>query len=202
MGAPVSAGESMEAAEDGLSVLAAVKQLIEDDYRPTVLINAHHVVEFMNRAAHQILESQEGCFVERQKFVSKSARITDRFYTFIENDDPSVTAVISDNVCGPFLVFYKRRIDLLAATYWCLNFWISDGHDYDVYADFARLYGLTATEHRIVIALVKGNGVSEIAASFNNSIETIRTHIRSIYRKMNVGSREELLGIISRFRLI
>ena len=51
---------------------------------------------------------------------------------------------------------------------------------------------LTKREKEILDLLVKGLSYKEIAASFFISIETLNSHIKNIYRKLNVHSRGEL----------
>lgn len=51
---------------------------------------------------------------------------------------------------------------------------------------------LTDREKQILELLVKGYSYKEIAASINISVETLNTHVKNIYRKLNVHSRGEL----------
>ncbi len=64
-------------------------------------------------------------------------------------------------------------------------------------------FSLTTREHEVLNMISKGFRYNEIAASLGVSANTIRAHIRNIYRKMAVKSRSEAvfeatkLGIIS-----
>lgn len=51
---------------------------------------------------------------------------------------------------------------------------------------------LTAREKAILHSLVKGLSYKEIAAHDFISIETLNTHVKNMYRKLNVHSRSEL----------
>lgn len=57
---------------------------------------------------------------------------------------------------------------------------------------------LSAREKEILGALNKGLSYKEIAAAQFISVETINTHIKNIYRKLNVHSRAELLARFGR----
>jgi DNA-binding CsgD family transcriptional regulator len=46
-----------------------------------------------------------------------------------------------------------------------------------------------------------GAGADAIARDVGVGIETVRTHIRRIYNKLGIGSREELFARLSPFRL-
>jgi len=53
---------------------------------------------------------------------------------------------------------------------------------------------LTEKEQLIVAGLVDGLSYKSIAANLGNSIETIRHHIKNIYRKLHVNSKAEVIG--------
>lgn len=53
---------------------------------------------------------------------------------------------------------------------------------------------LTNREHEIVIALVDGLSYKLIANRMDISIETVRFHIRNIYRKLHVHSKAEVIS--------
>jgi DNA-binding CsgD family transcriptional regulator len=55
---------------------------------------------------------------------------------------------------------------------------------------------LTAREKEIVEYLSKGLRYREIADKIFLSQETVRTHIRNVYEKLNVNSRTEALNKI------
>ena len=65
----------------------------------------------------------------------------------------------------------------------------------DAGADFLRrLETLTPTERDIFTLYVKGRTANEAADKMNISINTVKTHSKKIYAKMNVDSRSELLS--------
>jgi DNA-binding NarL/FixJ family response regulator len=51
---------------------------------------------------------------------------------------------------------------------------------------------LTEREKEILQLLMKGNSYKEIASALFISVETLNSHIKNIYRKLNVHSRSEL----------
>ena len=70
------------------------------------------------------------------------------------------------------------------------------------YADFSRAFGLTSTEYLVVQQLMSGLNAVAIADNVGGSIATVRTHIRNIYHKMDVSSREMLFHRVRPFRII
>lgn len=57
-----------------------------------------------------------------------------------------------------------------------------------------NLYDLTAREREILTVLSTGNSYKMIAAQFNISIDTVRTHIKKIYEKLQVHSQTEAVS--------
>lgn len=60
----------------------------------------------------------------------------------------------------------------------------------------ARQYGLSARETEVFMLLAKGRGIEHIQGKLCISGHTVKSHIYNIYRKMGIGSREELLDAV------
>lgn len=60
----------------------------------------------------------------------------------------------------------------------------------------ARLYSLSPREAQVVGYLAKGRSVPFIADEMGVSMSTVKTHMRSLYRKMGVHTRQELLDVV------
>ena len=61
---------------------------------------------------------------------------------------------------------------------------------------FRTLFGFTAAETRLALALSRGMTPVEYAADASVSIETVRTQLKQIYAKTNVDSRARLVKLI------
>ncbi|MEG0758761.1 MAG: helix-turn-helix transcriptional regulator, partial [Raoultibacter sp.] len=59
-------------------------------------------------------------------------------------------------------------------------------------------YGLSPRETEVFLYLAKGRGIEHIQNKLFISGHTVKTHTYNIYRKMDIGSREELLDIIEK----
>lgn len=68
--------------------------------------------------------------------------------------------------------------------------------------DQSNTYQLTAREKEILSSLSKGNSYKLIAAQFNISIDTVRTHIKHIYEKLQVRSQTEAVSKAINERLV
>ena len=60
------------------------------------------------------------------------------------------------------------------------------------------LFGLTETEARVAALIATGAPTDNAAARLGMALETARVHLKSIYRKMNVAGRDELITIATR----
>ncbi|HEY4031153.1 MAG TPA: LuxR C-terminal-related transcriptional regulator [Caulobacteraceae bacterium] len=60
------------------------------------------------------------------------------------------------------------------------------------WVDLREVFGLTACERDIAQALSTGLTAEAVAHKLNTSVKTVRTHIRHLYSKLGVCSREEL----------
>jgi DNA-binding CsgD family transcriptional regulator len=63
----------------------------------------------------------------------------------------------------------------------------------------AAAFNLTASEVRVLEQLCHGATALEAAVELHSSVETIRTHIKRLYQKVGVGSREALLSQLRPF---
>ena len=63
-------------------------------------------------------------------------------------------------------------------------------------------YGLTEKEKAVLKSLVDGNSYKMVAAALNISIDTVRTHIRNIYEKLQVNSKSEAVAKALKNRIV
>ena len=59
------------------------------------------------------------------------------------------------------------------------------------------LFGLTAGECIVAAEVMRGRSAREAAERLELSHETVRTHLKNIYRKCNLGSQGELLSLLA-----
>ena len=57
-------------------------------------------------------------------------------------------------------------------------------------------YSISEKEYQIIEYLIDGNSNQQIAEEMYISINTVRTHIKNIYRKLNINSQRELLTVM------
>lgn len=64
--------------------------------------------------------------------------------------------------------------------------------------EFDSLFGLTPTENAVLMKVLDGASVQEIAAETDKAVPTVRTHIKNIYAKFGVNSKEQLFSRVLR----
>lgn len=64
----------------------------------------------------------------------------------------------------------------------------------------AKRFGLSAREEEIVALIARGYTYPQIAETLFITLETVRSHSKSIYRKMDVHKKQELIQIIENCR--
>lgn len=61
---------------------------------------------------------------------------------------------------------------------------------------FARAWGLTPAERRVLQEVVRGSGVVEAAATLGVAVPTARTHLQHVFQKTNTASQAELVRLV------
>lgn len=59
-----------------------------------------------------------------------------------------------------------------------------------------QTYGLTRTEARITVALVRGESVHDIAEATDTAIATVRTHLKRVFAKTGTSRQAELIRLV------
>jgi DNA-binding CsgD family transcriptional regulator len=70
-----------------------------------------------------------------------------------------------------------------------------------IYADLGAAFKLTSGEERVLLQMLEGLTATEIAAKLTLSLETVRSHIRNLYTKIGVSSRERLFSELRAYRI-
>lgn len=192
-------GGSLAATREGYPVRDAARLLDRwhsVDPRPTLILAGDHLILWANDAARRFIRSFDGLEVVREVLTVEdhrqhqalgeqlAAAIDHPHCWTLENHagERSVVLLIQqldDDACG--VRFLEQRAP--------------------VHARFRQIYGLTYAEDRVLLQLLSGRVASDIAQADGGSLETVRAHIKAIYAKMDVCSREGLFHAAGRFRL-
>lgn len=124
-------------------------------------------------------------------------------HDFVVNSGQSVTGWSMPRMDGDGrLLFRTRRItEGREGAVYGVTFFGSGTEFQSRFLELEQAFHLTRSEHRVLMELANGHETEIIAMMLNVSIETIRSHIRSIYKKLNVRSREALFHRVQPYRL-
>lgn len=98
----------------------------------------------------------------------------------------------SDDIGSDLLVRFERLRDHGAKVYFGLQL-IRHAPTPGGWSEMlAAHFQLTPKQTQVLIRMISGEAGEDIAKAMRISIETVRTHVRDVYAKMRVSSREEL----------
>ncbi|MGS1016472.1 helix-turn-helix transcriptional regulator [Allosphingosinicella humi] len=131
-----------------------------------------------------------------------NASLQPLLHHFVVNSDVGITSWSMPRADGDGrLIFRSCRIAEGRDGVYGVTFFGSGVEFQTHFLELEEVFHLTRSEHRVLLELVNGHETEVIARMLNVSIETIRSHIRSLYRKLNVRSREALFHKVQPYRL-
>jgi len=193
-----SADESATATNRANELERAALGWLQRDSGARAMVDDGLMLLWSNAAAHAIFTARRDIEV-RQGFLAPIDRgQQDGLYDFIEaaTDKLSTWCVERASRDG-CLLLRARRVGRVIGL--CL---VEAGEDFrPTYHDLDKAFGLTISENRVLLDLLGGNEAEALAKMHGVSVETTRTHIRNIYSKLGVTSRERLFFKVQPFRI-
>ncbi len=173
------------------------------DFRPRLIVSADLQVLWSNDCAQRQLAEDHGVTVRDGALQFASTTIQWEFVDFIEQLDPQLkTFAVRCNDPSMHLLFRGRRVEVAGGSAACLEFTRDSTKFLAQYQDIERVFALTPAEHRVAIGLLNGRTAVQLAGDLLISVDTVRTHVRRIYSKIGVRSREELFARLRPFRIL
>ena len=168
---------------------------LERDGCARMIVDDDLVVNWMNSAATEIVRQTNAI-----RIANAMLRISKR-----EMDEPFAQFVrMSGDVISPFCIHVHYGEHLLLTAQRVLG--TSPQHltgltlrrttrRYLLYGDaLETAFRLTSTERKVLESLFLGETADEVGGRLNMSVGTVRTHIRHIYNKVDVSSREAMFS--------
>jgi DNA-binding CsgD family transcriptional regulator len=164
-----------------------------------------------NSSGEAILRDADGLAIKRGRLVASDGRETDQLNAILRNVcDPrrliDPTTQLSARITRPN---GGRPFDVMAcsvasdAPHWAADraaafLVISDGTAAldGTGTRLRELYGLSATEAQVAIAIANGTTVQEHAASRGISVETVRWQLKQVFAKTDVTRQSDLARIV------
>ena len=187
---------------EGLAAALALKW-VETERQARVLCTDALELVWANAAAQDSLKDGSEIEIRGASLVLRNRAAQTSFSAFLADCDTVQKSfcLVCDDGDGHLLVRARQLGSDGSRRFLGVTFVTTGSRFSAEYSDIDKVFQLTPAETRILAALIEGQTVDRIAGSGNVSVETVRSHIRSIYGKMNVTSREGLFFKIRAFRL-
>lgn len=65
--------------------------------------------------------------------------------------------------------------------------------------DFAEVYKLTEREREVADLFLQGRSLKKVASLLVISPNTVQSHIKSVYRKLDIHSKDELIDLVEKW---
>lgn len=181
----------------------SLEKWIDSDHLPRAILTDRCRVLWANAAARDAFASGNSLSLHEGTLVCAEPAGTAALARFVADCDHHVRGFfLADDGEQAFLVLRGRVIEDDNGRRTIGLVFYEDSADFLCrYMDVEVAFRLTATEHQVVSHLLGGDTAEDITRKLNVSMATTRSHIRNIYRKLNVASREALFKRLQPFRL-
>ncbi len=163
---------------------------------------SRHLI-WANTTANDMLSLETTLRPDLRYFRVADDEVDQRLTEFVAQLDAAVELFLIPRPEGGYLVL---RAEILAPTNQpeVVAAYVHLTVDLDryIWADLSDLFGLTKSEVKVVRKLTLGDGPVEISSKLGITVETVRTHIRRIYAKLQITTREQLFAALDPFRVI
>lgn len=175
---------------------------LDAETEPMALIETGLKLIWANNAAQRLLRSCVDITFSRGLVGPTDRMQNEAFLRFLRaaGTEPTSYSLPRTDQDG-HLVFRAKRIDARRGE-GVVSLIIRDSAARQVpkYADLTRTLGLTRSEAAVISALLSGETAEQAATRLQITLDTARTHIRNVYAKLGVSSREALFARLSPYR--
>lgn len=176
---------------------------LDHDLMPRLLVGPQLDIFWENAAARTALARNNDVECRSGKLALIDRAKQGDFQSFILDSGGSSSSWCLPRADGDgHLVFTSQCIDWGGGGTYAVTFFSSGDGFKARYADLRTAFRLTNSEAKALNELLKGKDAEQIARCAGLSIETVRTHIRNIYGKLHVNSREGLFHRVGPYRIL
>lgn len=208
-------GISARALSDVLDIRALRSEILEktlDGLAAGVFLTAHDGrVLYMNATAERQIKLGNSIRIVNNRISPTDpdaraalSRAIDKASRGDSDTDPSEYSLAIPDIDGAGFVatllpvYHGRRHDVVASFSASVAVFTKDPAEASLMPGeaFARLYGLTGGELRILVALAQGMGAKEAADMLGIGEPTVRTHLQRIFSKTETTRQADLLRLL------
>jgi DNA-binding CsgD family transcriptional regulator len=172
------------------------------DTSARIIVDGLHNLLWGNPLAEALLDSRPGVEIRGGVLVVIDPSRQPGLRDFVQGAGSAPTSFCLVHPRGDgWLLIRCQRVEAVGPSLFCLSLRVAGAADMDAsYQHLDEAFVLTKAEHRVLRDLLAGNEAESLSALHGVSIETTRSHIKSIYAKVGVTSRERLFARVQGFR--
>lgn len=164
-----------------------------------MMVGAELELLWSNAAALALMSRRGAVSLGDNRLILSQRRQEDSLRTFLANlaDTVGLWILQADDA---WLVRAEAIAPADAPPVWLLTWQAMDQADRYLWADIGEHLRLTPSETRVLLKLLDGSTVEQASGQLSVSVQTTRTHVRRIYAKLGVKSREQLFAVALPYR--
>lgn len=200
---PAARALPLRAAIGSMETLGALALAwLDFDSAPRVIVSGDLLILWANTAARAALAGRRDLENRLGSLAMVNVQNQEALAAFLAGAGAAVSSWCVERGDGDgHVVIHAQRVDWIDDGVLGVTFFGSGSDFTPRFANIDRVFGLTAAEHNVLADLLDGRTAEAIAARRAVSIETTRSHIRKIYGKLAVSSREMLFRKCQAFRI-
>lgn len=171
--------------------------------KPLLIVRSDMTISWVNLAAQKILDDGTAIAVRNGKLISPLIDLRGDIQAGLCSNDATIIAVRpADDALAIHCVLRVRALaDPDGTTFFGIQIGDPRSMSDDWLNAIEHLFKLTRRQRDVLALLVSGVAADKLADELNITVDTARTHIRTIYQKLGVKSREELFAKVRPFYL-
>lgn len=193
-------GNGVTAARAGSRAVVATQSFLlerwsEIDDQPRVVLGDDLEVLWSNAAADEAFAQAQDVLLVNGFFKLSDSSEMVGFRRFLTEGHKPGAWCSTDGDRGA-TVFRAERIELDGFVATGVIFRAADARYQPQWVDFSRVFGLTGMEFKVARRLLDGLQIESIANELKIAVGTARIHVRNLYGKLDVSSREAMFRLL------
>ena len=177
-----------------VDALPALAGWINLERRARLIVTQIGEVLWISTGARALIDAGSPLHIQGGCLTGKTPQISDRLRALLDSVGPAAPCWMLEERDA---VIWAQQIETAGPV--CIGLTIRPvGEELQISA-LADARQLTAAEARVVGMMLGGAETGRIAQALNISVETLRTHVKHVYRKLGVKSRGELFATALQF---
>ena len=172
-----------------MDALPALGGWINLERRARLIVTPAGDVLWVSTAARALFDTSAPLHIQDGCLTGKTPQVSDRLRALLASVGPAAPCWMLEERDA---VIWAQQIE--AAGPVCIGLTIRPAGEQLQVSALAEARQLTAAEARVVGMMLGGAETGRIAQALDISVETLRTHVKHVYRKLGVKSRGELFA--------